>query len=63
MVSGGEIFGKVVGGLVSNPNLNVGGGFQVARQCFEVFDQDGNGLITENEFIVSEELSRCVIRF
>ncbi|KAL3068077.1 hypothetical protein niasHT_038067 [Heterodera trifolii] len=43
---------------------------EVARQCFEVFDQDSNGLITENEFIYvakevggfSQELAEFVFR-
>lgn len=26
---------------------------EIIRQCFEVFDQDENGLITQNEFVVS----------
>lgn len=25
---------------------------EITRQCFEIFDQDGNGIITENEFKV-----------
>lgn len=26
---------------------------EVIKQCFEIFDQDRNGIITENEFIVN----------
>lgn len=25
---------------------------EIVKQCFKIFDQDRNGLITENEFIV-----------
>lgn len=25
---------------------------EIIRQCFEIFDQDKNGLITQNEFVV-----------
>ena len=27
---------------------------ELIRECFEIFDQDGNGVITENEFKVIE---------
>lgn len=31
---------------------------EMVRQCFDIFDQDGNGVITRNEFMVSNE--RCL---
>ncbi|KAI3421953.1 hypothetical protein GPALN_012491 [Globodera pallida] len=54
--------GGIRGGRLSNE--------EVARQCFEVFDQDCNGLITENEFIYvakevggfSQQLAEFVFR-